>query len=85
MGRGFAFQQLAVILLVVLALVVFVVAFITQSGKVTQDVSKVGEAANTSVINPCTVGLGTCKQSCGEGETEVNLGCPDGRVCCKPS
>lgn len=71
--RGFTFQQLAVILLVVLGLVVVIFLFISQSGNVSQSLSNVGEKVNKS---SSALGSGIICQSqggqCESGECKVN-------------
>ncbi len=92
--KAFTFEQLAVILIVVLGLIIIVVMIVTQSqkaGKGLSDISKgVTEQSNQLFTAPlCEMQGGTCRtDSCQSGESKMSaLGCdkttpPKGNVCC---
>ncbi len=92
MSRGFTFEQLAAILIVVLGLIIVVVLIVTQSqnvGKGFSDVSKgVTEQAGDVVPDTaCKTSGGTCKAACASGETTAPtaLGCSGTTpACCMP-
>ncbi len=99
MRKGFSFEQLALILIVVLGLVIVVVLVATQAGKaggsfgtasgnVQESVEQTG-----SLITSCPGNGGSCKASC--ATTEISIGkwdCPQtsrgeassAKSCCRP-
>ncbi|PIO00165.1 hypothetical protein COT72_03315 [archaeon CG10_big_fil_rev_8_21_14_0_10_43_11] len=77
MQKGFTFQQLAVILLVVLGLIAVIVLFATQIQGAGSSVSSISKGVEQGVGNvsglltSCTGQGGACKAACAAGETDI--------------
>lgn len=91
MGKGFTFEQLAVILIVVLGLVVVVVMATTQARKAGESFGDVASgvtetAGGVTSSSACALGGGRCDDACDADEQELQgLGCEGTTpLCCMP-
>lgn len=83
--KGFAFDQLAKVLLVLLALVVLLVFGVVVSGVVSKGSSNLGESLRgvSGGVRSCEGLGGECLSRCGSVSTSVGrVDCGGGEVCC---
>ncbi len=88
--KAFTFEQLAVILIVVLGLVIVVVLVTTQARKAGGSFGNIGEDVSTkagslSGTSACELGGNTCATTCAAAKRVGNigdLGCASTEYCC---